>query len=246
MKLEKDIVFIDVDTTGLSHTNDRIVKLNLAKITTDGEVIDGSRTINPGINIPQETTDIHGVTNEDVVDQPRFENIVDSLYQFISDCDIAGYSVKKFDLPLLVEHFHRANKPLDLSNVNIIDLRDLYMLKEPRTLVGAFAHYVNDEFPDSDAKAMVGIYNAQMNKYEDLPSSISDLAEILNDESEVDIAAKFKKTDTGRIIFNFGKYSDKTIEYVEQNDPSYLKWMLDSDYFTADTKSVIKKQANIG
>lgn len=246
MNLTKDLIFIDVETTGLSHTNDRIVKLNLAKLTTTGEVIDGSRILNPGIHIPKETTAYHGLTDEAVANEPRFENIVDALHQFISGCDIAGYSVKKFDLPIIVEHFHRAGKPLQLEDVNIIDLRELYMLREPRTLAGAYAHYVGTEFPDSDAKAMVGIYNAQMAKYTDVASNIAGLSELLNDSNELDIAGKVKKNTAGKAILTFGKYTDKSIEYIENNDPSYLTWMLDSDYFTTDTKEVIRNNSKVG
>ena len=62
MKIDKPIVFIDVETTGLSHTKDKIVKLNLAKLTTDLEVIDGSRLLNPGMPIPAEATAIKSPT----------------------------------------------------------------------------------------------------------------------------------------------------------------------------------------
>ena len=246
MKLSRDIVFVDVETTGLSHTTDKIVKLNLAKVTTSGEVKDGSRIINPGMSIPKESTAIHGITDEHVANEPRFENIVDALHSFMSNCDIGGYSVKKFDLPIIVEHFNKAGKPLDLSDVNIIDLRELYMLKEPRTLAGAYAHYVGNEFPDSDAKAMVGVYNAQMTKYSDIPTNISDLSSLLNDSSEVDLAGKIKKNAAGKLSLSFGKYTDKTIEYIENNDPSYLTWMLDSEYFTIDTKNIIRNNTDLG
>tara|TARA_B100001250_G_scaffold414363_1_gene452233 strand:- start:1165 stop:1905 length:741 start_codon:yes stop_codon:yes gene_type:complete len=246
MKLSRDIVFVDVETTGLSHTTDRIVKLNLAKVTTTGEVIDGSRVINPGIHIPKESTAIHGLTDEHVANEPKFENIVDALHTFISNCDIGGYSVKKFDLPIIVEHFNLAGKSLDLTDVNIVDLRDLYMLKEPRTLAGAFAHYVGSEFPDSDAKAMVSIYSSQMTKYNDIPTSISELSNLLNDSSDVDLAGKIKKNSAGKLTLSFGKYTDKTIEYIENNDPSYLTWMIDSDYFTIDTKNVIRQNTDLG
>ncbi len=245
MDLKRDLVFVDVDTTGLSHTTDRIVKLNLAKITTSGDVIDGSRIINPGIHIPKESTEIHGLTDEHVSQEPRFENIVDALHTFISGCDIAGYTVKKFDLPIIVEHFHRAGKPLDLTDVNIIDLRDLYMLKEPRTLAGAYAHYIGNEFPDSDAKAMVSIYKAQVSKYNDIPESITDLSLLLNDSKDVDLAGKIKKNSADKLVLSFGKYTDKTLEYVENNDPSYLTWMLGSDYFTIDTKQVIRNNTDV-
>ena len=246
MNLTKDLIFIDVETTGLSHTTDRIVKLNLAKLTTDGQVKDGSRILNPGIHIPKETTEIHGLTDEHVANEPKFENIVDALHQFMSGCDIAGYSVKKFDLPIIIEHFHRAGKPLSLEDINIIDLRDLYMLKEPRTLAGAYAHYVGTEFPDSDAKAMVGIYNAQMTKYTDVASSIEGLATLLNNSDDLEDAGKVKKNTAGKAVLTFGKYTDKSIEYIENNDPSYLTWMMDSDYFTTDTKEVIKSHSNMG
>tara|TARA_B100000131_G_scaffold15115_1_gene15476 strand:+ start:6654 stop:7394 length:741 start_codon:yes stop_codon:yes gene_type:complete len=244
MKIDKPIVFIDVETTGLSHTKDKIVKLNLAKLTTDLEVIDGSRLLNPGMPIPAEATAINNITDDMVANEPKFENIVDSLHKFIDGCDIAGYSVKKFDLPVLVEHFHKAGNPLNLTDINILDLRDLYMYKEPRTLKGAYSHYTDSEFPDSDAKAMVSIYKAQTAKYTDLPASIKEVTDLISDNSFMDLAGKIQSNNVGKATFSFGKYSDKTVEYVENNDPSYLTWMLDSDYFTEDTKEVIRKHSS--
>ena len=119
------------------------------------------------------------------------------------------------------------------------------MLKEPRTLAGAYAHYIGNEFPDSDAKAMVAIYSAQVNKYNDIPTSISDLSLLLNDSKDVDLAGKIKTNSAGKLALSFGKYTDKTLEYIENNDPSYLTWMLSSDYFTIDTKQVIRKHTNV-
>tara|TARA_B100000131_G_C18077009_1_gene596766 strand:+ start:257 stop:1000 length:744 start_codon:yes stop_codon:yes gene_type:complete len=247
MKITKPIVFVDVDTTGLSHTKDRIVKLNLSKLTLDNEVIDGSRLLNPGIPISSEATEINGITLDMVAKEPRFENIVDALHSFMEGCDIAGYNVKKFDLPILVEHFHRAGKPLNLSDINIIDLRDLFMIKEPRTLEGAYNHYVPDsDQPESDSKAMVKIYSAQINKYKDLPESLDELSMLLADKNDIDLAGKIKKNNVGKPTLSFGKYSDKTLEYVENNDPSYLSWMLDSDYFTEDTKEAIRTNTSVG
>ena len=120
------------------------------------------------------------------------------------------------------------------------------MIKEPRTLKGAFAHYVGDsvEFP-SDSKAMVQIYKAQIDKYKDLPSSIDELSGLLADSNEVDLAGKIKKNNVGKPTLSFGKYSDKTLEYVENNDPSYLTWMLESEYFTEDTKEVIRNKTKV-
>ena len=58
--------------------------------------------INPERHIPEETTKIHGISDEDVKDKPTFKQLGE-LNAFIGNADLAGYNSNKFDVPLLVE-----------------------------------------------------------------------------------------------------------------------------------------------
>ena len=105
LNLKNPIIFFDLETTGINVTTDRIVEISILKIFTDGHEEIHTHKINPGIPIPPETTKIHGISDEDVKDCPRFGEIAKNIAQFIGGADIGGFNSNKFDIPLLAEHF---------------------------------------------------------------------------------------------------------------------------------------------
>ena len=111
LNLKRPIIFFDLETTGVDTAKDRIVEISMAKIMPDGEEIVKTRKLNPEMHIPEEATAIHGITDEDVKDCPTFAQVAKSLEQFIRGCDFGGFNSNRFDLPVLVEEFLRAEKP---------------------------------------------------------------------------------------------------------------------------------------
>lgn len=78
-----DLVFLDIETTGGSHTRDRITEVALIKIEC-GEVSATWETlINPGIPIPRHITGLTGITDEMVKDAPTFEDVAGDLYSHL-------------------------------------------------------------------------------------------------------------------------------------------------------------------
>ena len=245
MQITKPIVFLDVETTGLSIVDDKIVKLSLIKQEVSGDITNGTRFLNPDIHIPSEVSQIHGITDETVSNSPKFEEIGEYLLSFINDTVLVGYNIKKFDWPILVQHFYKANINIDSSSFDVLDLREVYMTQEPRTLEGAFKYYTGESKEVEDAEAMVQIFAKQNSKYADLTKSVAAVAQDLHDSEFVDIARKFKYGSDAKIRFAFGKYDGKTLNYVENNDPSYFTWLLNADFFTEDTKQIIKSNTSI-
>ena len=70
LNLKRPIVFFDLETTGVDTAKDRIVEISMVKVMPDGEQIVKTRKLNPGMHIPAEATAIHGITDEDVKDEP--------------------------------------------------------------------------------------------------------------------------------------------------------------------------------
>jgi len=230
-------IFIDVDTTGLSVIEDRIVKINL--IQQDNEQSKKvSILLNPGKEISKEATAIHGLTNSMVQNESSFFDIKDTLYQILDTNQLVGYNIKSFDLPILIQHFKQEKISLNVPLENIIDLKEVYLKKEPRNLKGALSFYTDKEYI-SDVVAMAQIYTAQKEKYK------VDLNEITTDSSQIDLANKFIKSNTGDIIYTFGKYKNKTINYVDNNDPGYNSWVLESSMFQETTKDILRKYSRI-
>ena len=92
LKLEKPLVFVDLETTGINTTNDRIVEVTVLKIHPDGSREEKSELVNPGIPIPPGATKVHGITNEDVADKPGFVQFAKGIHAFFEGCDIGGYN----------------------------------------------------------------------------------------------------------------------------------------------------------
>ena len=116
LKLEKPIVFFDLETTGTNVAKDRIVEIALLKVNPDQTEESFCTKVNPEIPIPKETSEIHGIYDKDITDSPKLQDIADKIIDFIGNADLAGYNSNKFDVPLLVEQLVRVGKKFDLKD----------------------------------------------------------------------------------------------------------------------------------
>lgn len=231
---------MDFETTGVDIKNDRIVELCMVKVLEDGERIVKHSLINPTIPIPQAASDVHGITDDKVKDAPTFKQLSKGIYEFIRDCDIAGYNSNFFDVPLLYIELCRAGIEWDYSKCSFIDVCSIFKRKEERTLSAAVKFYLDKEHDDAhgakaDVLATIDVLGAQMKAYSDLPSDIVGLSRYCNyDKDFCDIGGCFTKDENGNYILNFGKHKGKKAEDVKD----YLQWMLNSD-FLPDAKKII-------
>ncbi len=149
LNLKRPIVFFDLETTGVDASKDRIVEISMIKVMPDGTEDTRTRRINPGMPIPAEATAVHGITDADVADEPKFAQVAKSLEEFIRGCDFGGFNSNRFDLPLLVEEFMRAGLSVDLKRRKFIDVQNIFHKKEQRTLVAAYKFYCDKELEDA-------------------------------------------------------------------------------------------------
>src|SRR5699024_221809 len=126
LKLKRPLVFLDLETTGVDPAKDRIIEISLVKVRPDGGKEVKTRRLNPGMPIPPEATAIHHITDDDVKDEPHFEQIAKSLAAYIEGCDLAGYNSNKFDIPVLAEEFLRAGVDVDLKKRKFIDVQNIF------------------------------------------------------------------------------------------------------------------------
>lgn len=111
VKLERPIVILDVETTGLSVDADRIVELGAVKIRPDLQITAYLGRFNPGIPISPDATAVHGITDADVADLNPFAASADMLKASLTDVDLAGYNIRRFDVPILQAEFARTGRP---------------------------------------------------------------------------------------------------------------------------------------
>ncbi len=176
LNLKRPIVFFDLETTGVDASKDRIVEISMIKVMPDGTEDTRTRRINPGMPIPAEATAVHGITDADVADEPKFAQVAKSLEEFIRGCDFGGFNSNRFDLPLLVEEFMRAGLSVDLKRRKFIDVQNIFHKKEQRTLVAAYKFYCDKELEDAhsaeaDTRATYEVLKAQLDRYDDLETT---------------------------------------------------------------------------
>ncbi len=243
--LERPLVFLDLETTGLDIKNARIVEIALIKLFPD-ETTDSFLTlINPEMSIPTEATKIHGINNFDVMDKPTFREIAVDVISVIKNSDLAGYNLASFDVPILTNELQRAGISYSLDDTKIIDVLTIYKIKEKRDLSAAYRFYCDKELASAhsalkDTQATLEIFKAQLIKYPDLPQSIDELHNLCNmrDERFVDKDKKFKWTNDEACL-TFGKYRGFSLNRMAKENPAYLQWMITQD-FSDEVRNIIR------
>jgi DNA polymerase-3 subunit epsilon len=243
LNLKNPLIFFDLETTGMNIATDRIVELSYLKIYPDHREEVRTYLINPAIPFPKETTAIHGISDEDVKDAPKFHEIAKTLVNSFEGCDFAGYNSNKFDLPLLAEELLRANMDFDLKKRKFIDVQVIFYKKEQRTLSAAYRFYCNRELTnahsaEADTRATYEVLQSQLDMYPDLPNEVDKLSEFSAHSRTVDFVGRIVYDEKDEEIFNFGKYKGQTVSSVLSRDPSYYSWMMNGD-FPLYTKNVL-------
>ncbi|GIL21592.1 MAG: DNA polymerase III subunit epsilon [Bacteroidota bacterium] len=252
LNLKKPLCVFDLETTGISISQDRIIEIAVIKVMPSGEVIEKSNRVNPTIPIPPESTAIHGISNEDVKDKPVFKDLAKDYAKFFEGADLGGFNILKFDVPMLVEEFLRAGVEFDYSKKRIIDAQKIYHLMEKRNLAAALKFYCNKDLTQAhsaaaDTQATLDVLLAQVERYENQPVTDNmgkpmgtiqndmDVLHQLTATDMVDLAGRMIRNDKGEVIFNFGKHKGKVVTQVLKDEPSFYDWMMNSD-FALDTK----------
>jgi DNA polymerase-3 subunit epsilon len=235
LKLTRPIAFIDLETTGVNLSSDRIVEIAIVKLMTDGTRQVKRKLINPLMPIPPSSTDIHGITDEMVKDAPTFKQAGNEIKQFLESCDLGGYNSNRFDIPVLMEEFLRAEMEVDLSDRRMIDVQHIFYQMEPRTLTAAYKFYCAKELENAhsaeiDIKATIEVLEAQVNRYEKLGNTVDSILAQIGEEKIVDYARRFVFDDKGVEVFNFGKYKGKSVTDILKNEPQYYDWMMKGDF----------------
>lgn len=244
LKLQRPIAFFDLETTGVNIATDRIVEVSILKITAEGKKEVLTKRVNPGMPIPIEASEVHGIFDIDVMNEPKFSDLAQELSDFIGDADLAGYNSNRFDVPLLLEEFLRAGVDFNMKDRKLVDVQNIFHKMEQRTLVAAYKFYCDKELTDAhsaeaDITATYEVLEAQLEKYEDLDGDISFLSEFSEMRGKlVDFAGRFVYNEDMVPVFNFGKHKGKPIEDVLRKEPSYYSWMMQGD-FPLYTKKVL-------
>lgn len=252
LHLKNPLVVFDLETTGTAISRDRIVEMALIKVFPDGTEEEKHRRINPTIPIPLETSLIHGIYDEDIKDEPTFKQVAKSLAIWLEGCDLAGFNILKFDVPMLVEEFLRADVDFNVENRKLVDAQKIFHMMEKRNLTAAYKFYCDKNLEGAhnalvDTKATLSVLVSQVERYDGevvtdlmgkeigkIENDMKTLHELTN-QRMVDLAGRMVYNAEGQETFNFGKHRGRLVSDVLQKEPSFYDWMMKGD-FPLDTK----------
>ncbi|MGB0777293.1 MAG: exonuclease domain-containing protein [Flavobacteriaceae bacterium] len=243
LQLTKPLVFFDLETTGINIGKDRIVEISILKLFPNGNKESKTWLVNPVIEIPKEASDIHGITNEKVVNEPTFKELAPEISKMIQGCDLAGFNSNRFDIPLLAEEMLRVDMDFDLKSTNSVDVQTIFHKKEQRTLSAGYKFYCDKELTDAhsaeaDTNATYEILLAQIDRYDDIGTTVKELAAYSTHSKRADFAGFIVYNDNEEEIFTFGKYKGRTVVEVLAENPGYYNWIQNAD-FPLYTKKVL-------
>lgn len=235
IKLHKPIVFFDLETTGISVGRDRIVEISMIKVYPDMHEESNTWRVNPEMPIPSEVSEIHGIYDADVKDEPTFKEIAHQIVEKIKDADLAGFNSNRFDVPLLAEELLRCGMDFNVSKHRLVDVQVIFHKMEPRNLSAAYKFYCDKTLEDAhsasaDTRATYEVFKSQMECYKDLPQDINELSEFTTNRKTADLAGFIGFDKEKNEIFNFGKYKGQKVEDILEKDAGYFGWLQKADF----------------
>lgn len=244
--LDRPLVFFDLETTGLNLKTDRIVELALIRISPQGDVLERVRRFNPGIPIPPEATAVHGITDEDVAESAPFCARAKALFELLEDCDLSGFNVRRFDVPMLAAEFARCGLKFDLEGRRVVDMQNIFHREEPRDLSAAARFYLEREHEEAhtalgDIRTSAAVLSAQLQRYPHVPRDLDGLHAYCEEYApyRTEVDRWFGPEDQGR-VFRRGKHKGRPLDEVAATDPDYLRWMLGADDMDEDVLAVVR------
>ena len=234
LQLVKPLAIIDLETTGINLSTDRIIEIAIVKIFPDGKKLVKRKLINPELPIPPTSTEIHGITDEMVKDAPTFRQAANEIRQFIDNADLAGYNSNRFDIPMLAEEFLRVTLDFDFKNRKLLDVQKIFHTMEQRTLAAAYKFYCNETLVDAhsaeaDAQATWNVLQSQVERYPQLGLTVESILKCIGEENTVDFARRMVM-EKGVEVFNFGKHKGRSVTEVLKAEPQYYDWMMKGDF----------------
>ncbi len=237
MKLLHPLIVLDLETTGTWIEKDKIIEIAMIKRQLDGSQLTYEKRLNPGIPIPKVISELIGITDQDIKDAPQFAQVAQEIIDFIGTCDLAGFNVARFDLPLLEREFSEAGHSFSWRERKIYDAQRVYHLNEKRDLNAAYQFYCQKPLQNAhsamgDAKATLEVLESQVQKYGDAEMRLAHLDKFkyrkMNDFFDRD--KKFRWWN-GKLYMMFGKYARRySLQEVVQRDCAYLEWILAADF----------------
>lgn len=246
VRLDRPLVVFDTETTGTNPRMDRIIEIACVKIHPDGASEEWVRRFNPGMRIPPASTAIHRIYDRDVASLPAFRESAAELAAFLEGCDLAGYNMTGFDLPVLRNEFHRAGIVFDVTSRRLLDGQRIFFSREPRNLSAAARFYCEADHDGAhgalaDARMTLRVLAGQLDRYADLPRTVAELHDLFcaGIDQDMDPEGRIRLIN-GEPTINFGRHRGRTLRALSREEPGVLRWILKGD-FSRFVKEIVDK-----
>ena len=246
LELSRPLAVLDIQSTGLKPDVARIVRLSVLRIDPDGSENVKSVIVNPGISIPPDATQVHGISDSTVVDKPVFRAYARGLADHLEGCDLAGFGIERFGLPLLQAEFKRNGVDFILTGRAVVDAMTVFHRLEPRNFSSAYSRFVGGIYSDSDdgakrARDVFEILKGELRASSDVPLKPNEIVKWAKglDDSVIDSEGKFIWSEDGDAQVNFGKHRGERLADVVIGDPDYLNWLSGSEDFSEEVRNIV-------
>lgn len=252
IELDRPLVFFDLETTGLSTQEDRIIEMAILRVSPQGDVMERVRRFNPGRPIDPEAKAVHGISDEDVADEAPFTARAKSLFDLMDLCDLGGFNIRRFDLPMLIAEFKRANLDFDHRTRRVIDMQGIFHREEPRDLSAAARFYLGREHQEAhtalgDIRTTAAVLVAQIERYPDLPRDMDALHGYCDEILPIRTALEQWFNKKGEeLVFRRGKHKGRPLAEVAAQEADYLEWMLGADDMDAEVLEIVREALAAG
>lgn len=247
LALRRPLVSFDLETTGLDTATDRIVEICCLKQHPDGRREELLLRINPGCPIAAGASAVHGISDADVADKPPFRAVADAIFAFCRGCDLTGFNIERFDIPMLRAEFARIEVTFPAPFTSVIDSCRIFFRKEPRDLSAAVALYCGRQLvgahgASADATAALDVLEGQIARYDDLPTDIFALHEYTHPKKPEWLDAEGKIVwNNEHAVLSFGKHKNKSLVDMCREQPDYLRWLAFDSNMPSDVKTIVAK-----
>jgi DNA polymerase-3 subunit epsilon len=185
------------------------------------------------------------------MDKPVFRAYARALADHLEGCDLAGFGIERFGLPLLLSEFDRNGVEFRMEGRTVVDAMTVFHRLEPRNLASAYSRFVGGARPESgdDAQGARNIFDILQGELRSSPSVPSTPRELSNwakgiDDSAIDSEGKFIWSEEGDALVNFGKHRGERLIEVVNNDAPYLNWVSGSDNFEPEVRKIAESAAS--
>nr|WP_300817968.1 PolC-type DNA polymerase III [uncultured Acetatifactor sp.] len=140
--LEDDFVVFDIETTGFSPVNNRIIEIGAVKVC-GGQVTERFSTfVNPQVPIPFEIEKLTGIRDDMVTDAPLIEEVLPRFLEFCRGAILVAHNAG-FDMSFMLENARRQGLPMEHPYIDTVGIARVLLPNQAKHTLDAVAKTLN-------------------------------------------------------------------------------------------------------